>query len=552
MQGKSTKNIIALMFLFLLCIPVSYADSQSLIDSYNVDIYEPNTAIPMAPTIISDGMIEIGEERPATVSLSVFEQDGNLYTYDAHGEEALLDEQVGRITGYVLPMFQIEDAASAEELRNYLAGKGLSNAFIVSTDAELVRTVCDESMYLRPVLDLSEEEAITVENACSVAFEHAINIIIINESFATQETLWQLQQRFLTVFVRTSADDLSLHTQILSGVNGIITSNWQGAIAALESYTETTIVRPSHIIAHRGNHLEAADNTLRSIASAAENGADIIEIDVRTTKDGVLLLCHDKIAPLVGRTQYVVAETELSVLTSLEIADARAESTDRLATLEEALALVKENYPDVVLELDLKDRRTEVLQSIRALAEKYDMLSNIAIVTSNMSFNTQALALPVGCAVVNSDSKSGAVRADTLGESAYLVEKNYRRSGGYLCQEYLFFSTGLIENMKHYGVTSWIYTLEKARDMDNRFLQGYTGMTTNLPSHGKGYAKYMKIVDNNGEKKAILYFYDGSVQNVTADCMEVLLADNVQAMRYSITLSNKKTYNIYTLPYEKK
>lgn len=537
--------------LFALCTAAGFADSQTLIDSYHVNIYEPATAIPMAPTIIADGMIEVSDVHPATVLLRITQQDGTLYTHDAHNALALLDTQIEAIAGYAMPMLQVEDASSAGLLRAYLAQKELSNAFVVSTDAALVQSVCSDNMYLRPVLDLSKADALQVSSICSTAFEHAITIVIIDEAFATQETLRQLQQRFLTVFVRTSADALSLHTQILSGANGIITENWQGAVAALESYTETTVVRPSFIIGHRGNYAEAPDNTLRSIASAAENGADIIEIDVRMTLDGVLVLCHNKIAPLAGRTQYTVAETEWSILSSMEIADARAESTDRLATLEDAFALVKENYPDVVLQLDLKDRRIEVIQAIRALAKEYSMLSNIALLTSSMDFNAQALALPMGCAVINSDSKSGAVRAGSAGESAYLVEKNYRKAGGYLCQEYLYFSTDLIEHMKHLGVTSWIYTLDKARDMDNRFLQGYAGMTTNLPAHGKSYARSLQLTGEGSEKRALLSFYDGSTQDVTQNCEETLLADGVYAMRYTITLSNKKTYNIYSLPYAK-
>lgn len=47
------------------------------------------------------------------------------------------------------------------------------------------------------------------------------------------------------------------------------------------------------VIAHRGNHVNAAENTLLAIQKAIDAGADYVEIDLRTTKDGVQVLMHD-------------------------------------------------------------------------------------------------------------------------------------------------------------------------------------------------------------------------------------------------------------------
>ena len=549
LKKRIVSVLIVLCLLLSSVLPSALADSEALIDSYQVDIYAPATAIVMAPTVISDGMTAFTDKRPATVCLPVTLEGDTLYTLDAAGAPATLDSQLLLIKGLAMPMLSIQDAQSAEALRAYLNEQQLSNAFVTAGDAVLVKTICQNNMYLRPVLDLSDRADLSIASVCNAVYENGMNIVIIGEAFATPENIYQLQQRYLTVFVRTSGDPLSLHTQILSGANGIITENWPGAIDALEGYTETTVVRPTHVIGHRGNNEAAPDNTLRSIVSAIEVGADIVEIDVRMTKDGQLILCHDKIAPLVGRTQYTVSETELSVLTSMELADARAESTDRLITLEDAFILIKESYPHIVLELDLKDRRMDVVEAIHELAVKYDMLANIALLSSNLSLNAKAIALPLGCAVLNCDSKSGAVRAGNAAQSAYLAESSYRLTGGYLCQEYLYFSVNLIENAKHQGMTSWIYTMNTARDMDNRFLQGFAGITTNLPSHGANWARYLKTETVDGVQKASLHMYDGTVRDVTEDCEEVTLAEGVKALRCKLTLTNKKTYAIYSLPF---
>ncbi|MDX2037890.1 MAG: glycerophosphodiester phosphodiesterase family protein [Isosphaeraceae bacterium] len=51
--------------------------------------------------------------------------------------------------------------------------------------------------------------------------------------------------------------------------------------------------RPIQFCCHRGASRQAPENTLASIAAALAVGADFIELDVRTTRDGRLVLMHD-------------------------------------------------------------------------------------------------------------------------------------------------------------------------------------------------------------------------------------------------------------------
>jgi glycerophosphoryl diester phosphodiesterase len=52
--------------------------------------------------------------------------------------------------------------------------------------------------------------------------------------------------------------------------------------------------RPVRAVAHRGDPYRVRENTLPSIRSAFEQGADAVEIDVRLTRDGVPVLLHDE------------------------------------------------------------------------------------------------------------------------------------------------------------------------------------------------------------------------------------------------------------------
>jgi len=47
------------------------------------------------------------------------------------------------------------------------------------------------------------------------------------------------------------------------------------------------------VVAHRGASLDAPENTLDAIRLAAEQGAGLVEVDIRQTRDGILVAMHD-------------------------------------------------------------------------------------------------------------------------------------------------------------------------------------------------------------------------------------------------------------------
>jgi glycerophosphoryl diester phosphodiesterase len=50
---------------------------------------------------------------------------------------------------------------------------------------------------------------------------------------------------------------------------------------------------PVTVVAHRGDPYQYRENTLPSVRSALRKGADVVEVDVRVTEDGVPVLLHD-------------------------------------------------------------------------------------------------------------------------------------------------------------------------------------------------------------------------------------------------------------------
>ncbi len=99
------------------------------------------------------------------------------------------------------------------------------------------------------------------------------------------------------------------------------------------------------IVGHRGASALFPENTIRSIKGAVECGATAVEVDIRATSDGYLVLSHD---PTLERTFGLakrVSDTKLSEMKELRF------NGEPVATLEDAVQAVAGR---VGLDLDIK------------------------------------------------------------------------------------------------------------------------------------------------------------------------------------------------------
>jgi glycerophosphoryl diester phosphodiesterase len=72
------------------------------------------------------------------------------------------------------------------------------------------------------------------------------------------------------------------------------------------------------VIAHRGEHLRHTENTLAGYRAAYDAGADFVEVDVRTTKDGRLVLMHDATVDRTTSGHGAVAEMSFAAVRALD------------------------------------------------------------------------------------------------------------------------------------------------------------------------------------------------------------------------------------------
>jgi glycerophosphoryl diester phosphodiesterase len=74
------------------------------------------------------------------------------------------------------------------------------------------------------------------------------------------------------------------------------------------------------VTAHRGNSAEYPENTMPAFRSGIEIGADWIELDIFRTKDGKIVVIHDRTTQRVGDKNLVVPESTYEQLLTVDVA----------------------------------------------------------------------------------------------------------------------------------------------------------------------------------------------------------------------------------------
>lgn len=75
------------------------------------------------------------------------------------------------------------------------------------------------------------------------------------------------------------------------------------------------------VIAHRGNHTKVPENTLAAIKAAIKSKADYVEVDLRTTKDGHLVILHDATVDRMTNGTGNVSDLTLQEISRLKVGD---------------------------------------------------------------------------------------------------------------------------------------------------------------------------------------------------------------------------------------
>lgn len=109
------------------------------------------------------------------------------------------------------------------------------------------------------------------------------------------------------------------------------------------------------IMAHRGSSGDFPENTIAAFHKAVEEKSDSIELDVRLSKDGVLVVCHDATIKRTSDGNGHISDLTLEELKKYDFGSWKSEEFkgEQIPTLEEVLISLKDT--DLLLNIEIKN-----------------------------------------------------------------------------------------------------------------------------------------------------------------------------------------------------
>ncbi|HHN75669.1 MAG TPA: hypothetical protein ENK10_10600 [Acidobacteria bacterium] len=181
------------------------------------------------------------------------------------------------------------------------------------------------------------------------------------------------------------------------------------------------------LVAHRGGSALAPENSAAALCRALEAGAAAVEIDVRPTADGLLVVLHDPTPERLTGARRPARETPAAELVAQEYSRAPGE---RLLLLDEALALLAER---VLLDIELKPDppvpAEEIVRRLLAALERAGSPQRLVVTSTDIAcleaLHRAAPALRTGLVFRSSDRRDPVTTARACG--AGLVVAQQRR-----------------------------------------------------------------------------------------------------------------------------
>ncbi|QPH39306.1 glycerophosphodiester phosphodiesterase family protein [Pedobacter endophyticus] len=157
----------------------------------------------------------------------------------------------------------------------------------------------------------------------------------------------------------------------------------QTAIAEHLNWVKLQLKHPENgnilISAHRGDWRNAPENSLQSLEFGIQKGFDIIECDLKRTKDGALIIMHDKTIDRTTTGKGKPEEYTLAQLKQFKLTNATGHPTNHtIPTLEEYLISAKARailcidkgfeYFDQAMELvNKRDMKSQIIYNVPAI-----------------------------------------------------------------------------------------------------------------------------------------------------------------------------------------
>ena len=239
------------------------------------------------------------------------------------------------------------------------------------------------------------------------------------------------------------------------------------------------------IIGHRGASREAPENTLASAKRAWELGADAVEVDVYLSRDGRIVVIHDRSTARTGSEDMIVAETDAETLRTLDVGSWKSPefAGERIPFLEEVIATIPENGR-LLVEIKCGPEIIPVLKKVVGESGKRSSITVIGFGYETVVRCKEAMpSIPAFwvCGTAK-DERTG----DFIPHPATLVEKV--KNGGLdgIDVEFHGITGEFVEAVKSAGLGLYTWTVNDLDECRKLTELGVDGITTDRPGWIRG------------------------------------------------------------------
>lgn len=155
------------------------------------------------------------------------------------------------------------------------------------------------------------------------------------------------------------------------------------------------------VIAHRGDHVNVPENTLEAIKAAIKSGADYVEVDLRTSKDGYLINHHDATVDRMTNGTGQIRELTLEEIRRLKVSDKEkpGKKTYRIPTFQEILKVCKGK---INIYLDFKEAHvSEAYRQIQAAGMERQVVVYVNSIAQYKEWRKAAPSMPLIISVID-------------------------------------------------------------------------------------------------------------------------------------------------------
>ncbi len=222
------------------------------------------------------------------------------------------------------------------------------------------------------------------------------------------------------------------------------------------------------IVAHRGFSAIAPENTFSAFKSAIRLKADMIELDVQSTKDGTPVVIHDS---KVDRTTNGTGKVKNFYLWSLRELDAGSwfdskYKGEKIPTLEEALKFINGKIP---VNIEIKSSSIKITEKVIATVYEADMEEKVLI----SSFDPRVLRkikrlkvqIPTGFLYHYPVYFNPVKTLENLGVAVFI-------------HNFKFTNPKLVKKIHDAGFKIFVYTVNKPADIEKMINFGVDGIIT--------------------------------------------------------------------------